>query len=153
MTSWIRCGFAFLVLVCVVGCSGDDRVAPVTGVVTLDDKPIAEASVTFMPKEGGRPAFGVTDAEGKYELTTFEEGDGALIGNHVVTILAVDEKVSDKATAAAEEHGSLSEFMAPQAKQKWIIPERYSEKDTSGLSFDVKPGENNQADFPLTKKP
>lgn len=137
----------------VIGCGGDDRVAPVTGVVTLDDQPIANASVTFMPAEGGRPAFGVTDADGKYELTTFQEADGALIGSHIVTIVAVDEKVNDKAVAAAEEHGSLSEFMHPQAKQKWIIPERYSAQDTSGLSHDVERGKLNRADFPLTKRP
>ena len=151
--AYLRITFALGLGLFLIGCRSDDRVAAVTGVVTLDDKPIAEASVTFMPKEGGRPAFGVTDASGKYELTTFEEGDGALIGNHIVTILAVDEKVSDKAVAAAEEHGSLSEFMQPQAKQKWIVPERYSEQDTSGLSFDVRRGEQNRADFPLTKKP
>ena len=140
-------------LVClglVAGCSGDARVSVVQGTVTLDGKPVADASVTFMPTEGGRPAFGITDASGKFQLSTFATGDGALLGIHTVTIMAVDEQVSSKTEKLAEEYGSLTEVMRPNArpKQVWRTPQRYSEAETSGLEFEVKRGEN-QADFAL----
>lgn len=142
-----------LVIASTMGCSGDDRVATVQGTVTLDGEPVGDASVTFMPKEGGRPAFGITDADGTYRLTTFKDGDGAMIGEQLVTITAVDEEVSSKAAAAAEEMGSLSEVMQPRAKQIWRVPQVYSESDTSGLEFAVQRGETNQADFDLKSKP
>lgn len=144
-----------IAIMLIVGCGGDDRVSAVTGTVTLDGEPIADATLTFMPKEGGRPGFGITDANGAFTLTTFAEGDGAAHGVHVVTITAVEEKVSEKAEELAEEFGSLSEVMQPRRapKQIWRVPERYSESDTSGLEFDVKRGEKNVAEFSLTTKP
>ena len=148
------CTLLFMIPV-LAGCGGDDRVAAVHGIVKLDGDPVADASVTFMPKEGGRPAFGITNAEGAFELTTFESGDGALIGRHVVTIMAVDETTNSKAEALAEEHGSLAEVMHPRSmtKQEWRIPPRYSEDDSSGLEFEVVRGADNQADFLLSTKP
>lgn len=142
-------------LALVIGCSGDDRVATVHGTVTLDGAPVSDASVTFMPKEGGRPAFGITEADGTYTLTTFEDGDGAMVGNHVVTVTAVDEEVNTKVEAAVEEHGSLAEVMHPNRrspKQTWRVPQVYSESETSGLEFEVERGESNQADFTLSSK-
>ena len=152
-TSRILSCVALVVISSMIGCRGDDRVATVRGTVTLDGEPIGDASVTFMPKGGGRPAFGITDAEGAYTLTTFEDGDGAMIGHQLVTITAVDEEMNEKAAAAAEELGSLVEVMQPPPKQIWRAPQVYSESETSGLVFEVKRGEVNQADFDLKSKP
>lgn len=154
-TSRQRAFLALVLLVVLTGCGGDDRVSRVSGTVTLDGKPVGDASLTFMPQAGGRPAFGVTADDGTYELTTFESGDGAVHGNHVVTITAVEEQVSNKAEELAEEHGSLSELMLPnqQPKQIWRIPEAYSDSESSGLEFEVKRGEMNQADFQLQSQP
>lgn len=156
-TRFSQQAFAFSVLIllaAMTGCGGDDRVGSVRGTVTLDGKPVGDAGVTFMPKAGGRPAFGITAADGTYELTTFEIGDGALIGNHLITITAVDERVSSKTEALSEELGSLAEVVQPNTrpKQVWRVPERYSESDSSGLEFEVKRGEKNQADFSLKDK-
>jgi hypothetical protein len=41
--------------------------------------------------------------------------------------------------------------MTPNQKSKALVPEHYMSTTTSGLTFDVKPG-NNQADFDLTSK-
>lgn len=127
----------------------------VSGTVTLDGEPIAEASLTFMPQDGGRPAFGITDSEGSFTLTTFADGDGAVHGEHLVTIVAVEEDVDSKAEELADEFGSLSEVMQPSRRQRqiWRVPQRYSESGTSGLQFDVKRGEKNIANFSLTTKP
>lgn len=81
-----------------LGCGGSGNpVAPVQGVVTLDGKPVAEMVVTFTPVPGktesvgdvnepGKSATGSTDASGKFNLSTYERGDGALVGEHKVSI-------------------------------------------------------------------
>lgn len=135
-----------------VGCGSSSPYAPVSGIVTIDGEPLAEASVAFHPKAGGRPAYGLTRADGSYELTAIERGDGALIGEHRVTITAVKVEQSEKAKAMAEELGSLSSAMPmPKPKEVWLAPESYSQVENSGLTFTVERGAANQADFALTK--
>ena len=46
---------------------------------------VAAANVMFACT-AGRPAYAITDAAGRFRLTTFSEGDGALAGEHTVTI-------------------------------------------------------------------
>lgn len=76
----------------VTGCGGGSEldVGEVTGVVTLDGKPLPNAVVTFVPKAGGPSGVGTTDAEGKYQLLTVEEA-GAVVGEHLVSIVCVPE--------------------------------------------------------------
>jgi hypothetical protein len=81
------------------GC-GRPALAPVKGRVTCRGKPVAEAAVLFspMPKseggtKSGKAAGGGTDADGRFVLTTYDRGDGALIGKHRVSV-TVDDTVS-----------------------------------------------------------
>ena len=69
-----------------VGCDSKVKLSKVSGVVTLDGKPLDGATVVFHPVEGGRPATGVTGADGRFSLTTYTSGDGAQIGEHKVVI-------------------------------------------------------------------
>jgi hypothetical protein len=78
------------------GCGGPSM-APVTGRVTFNGKPVGEASITFAPlpksegdKEPGKAATGFTDAEGKYALSTYRNYDGALVGKHQVIVALED---------------------------------------------------------------
>ena len=71
------------------GCGGADGEAdrpprlPVTGTVTYNGAPLADAQITFNPETaGGTAAFARTDAEGHYELTSFETGDGGHTHKH-----------------------------------------------------------------------
>lgn len=146
---------AVFVLFALSGCGGDARVAEVGGTILLDGNPVADASVAFMPSEGGRPAFGITDAEGKYALSTFETDDGALIGPHAVTVTLVEEAKASDATYDDEGLGSLEAEMqtSQKARDKWIVPERYADAETSGLNFEVTRGQQNVADFSLTSQP
>lgn len=72
------------------GCA-DGKVAPVSGTVKLDGKPLKGALVTYTPQEGGRPSFGETNEEGYYELTYTREQQGAEIGKHDVSITTFRE--------------------------------------------------------------
>jgi hypothetical protein len=75
----------------VVGC-GDANLGRVRGTVTLDGQPLDGAMVTFAPVEGGRPAAGRTDAQGRYQLVYSRDSSGAMIGEHLVTISTYDER-------------------------------------------------------------
>ena len=63
-----------------------DRTVKVTGMVTLDGQPARGLSVVFHPAKG-RPAVGMTDGDGRFSLSTFRQGNGALLGQHVVTVV------------------------------------------------------------------
>ena len=76
-----------------VGCGGSGpELAPVTGVVTLDGKPVEGKLVSFTPMtftpntESGRSSVGFTDKDGRYELYYTAQKKGALITEHSVTI-------------------------------------------------------------------
>ena len=68
------------------GC-GSGRLAtlPVTGTVTFRGQPVAGAAVNFL-SETGPAAWGSTDQQGRFQLTTFDTNDGAAAGSYGVTI-------------------------------------------------------------------
>jgi len=77
-----------------IGCNQGPSLAPVHGRLTCNGKPVKEAGVIFSPvpategaKESGKPATGSTDADGRFVLTTYKSGDGALVGKHRASIV------------------------------------------------------------------
>src|SRR5262245_25108766 len=95
---------AIVLLGCVaVALSGCGRwgAAPVSGKVTLNGKPLANAKVTFQPigtggKEAGPASVGETNAAGEYTLTMIRKGGaGAVVGKHRVTITALQGPAPD----------------------------------------------------------
>lgn len=127
VASWL--GFALL------GCSqrGLD-LAPVAGVVELDGKPLTgfqNGGVVLTPT-GGRLATGViSPADGTFELTTYEKGDGAKLG---AATIAVSATVDDP-TATSKIEGRHQQI-------KSVIPQQFSDQATSNLTYDVVDGEN-----------
>ena len=70
----------------VVGCSEPASTATVSGVVTLDGKPLEFIHVEFWPENGQR-SFGKTDSEGRFELLTDDRSTkGAVPGTHKVSL-------------------------------------------------------------------
>jgi hypothetical protein len=120
------------------GGAGSIKLAPVSGRVTLDSKPLANASVTFVPDRGDPdkdppPAsIGVTDADGRYSLTLSADtkATGAVVGRHKVMILV----------GPGESHDTKPTFH----KQ---LPVRYNRN--SELECDVPGGGRNDANFDL----
>ena len=91
----------FLVLsVGVAGCGGSDlkqfSTAAVSGTITLAGEPLTEGRVFFYPikQSGGQSgnsgkfAQGMVESDGSYELSTYGNGDGAVVGDHRVTVLS-----------------------------------------------------------------
>jgi hypothetical protein len=134
-----RTAVVLLLMALVAGCGQDSKLGSVHGTVRLDGNPLKSGSVQFTPA-AGRAATGTIQTDGTYTLGTYGSSDGALIGTHKVAIIAYD--VSGPQRPAYE--------MINQ-KSKPLVPQRYMSVGTSGLTFDVKPGEN-QADFDLNSR-
>ncbi|WP_166831724.1 hypothetical protein [Thalassoroseus pseudoceratinae] len=60
--------------------------APAGGQVTYNGSPVDQGTVTFHPVGKGNPGVGLIDEDGHFEISTYEPGDGAVVGKHAVTI-------------------------------------------------------------------
>jgi hypothetical protein len=87
-------------LVC-VGCSDPPfPVAPVQGIVTIDGAPMLNGKIMFAPTaqggklNSGRPGFGHIQSDGSYTLSTYGDGDGAVIGQHWVSVINAETAMS-----------------------------------------------------------
>ena len=72
------------------GCNRGPQLGPVSGRISLDGKPLADAEVRFEPATG-RASQGHTGANGQYELRYSRDYMGALVGSHTVRILSATE--------------------------------------------------------------
>ncbi|HEY2892925.1 MAG TPA: carboxypeptidase-like regulatory domain-containing protein [Pirellulales bacterium] len=74
-------------LVLLFGCSRRPKnVVRVKGRVTLGGQPLSGATVTFTPKGEGSASRGFTNENGEYALNYAVGVDGAVIGEHIVSI-------------------------------------------------------------------
>ena len=129
-----------------VGCraSHELETAEVTGRVTIDGRPLTHGSVTFTPEQG-RSATGVIQPDGSFVLQTYGR-NGAIVGVHKVSV-SCTEKLPDP----PQDPKNADAGMWPQERS--LIPERYTQSATSGMTFEVKSGEENDALLQLTSKP
>jgi hypothetical protein len=138
----MRSAFALLCFVCLAAGCGDSRqLGTVSGRVTLDGQPLADARVNFQPssdkRDPGIGSFGKTNANGEYSLTLIDEtASGAIVGKHRVMIKAVPAGAGDPADDKQRPGGDR-------------VPPEYNIKST--LTFDVKPG-HNTANWDLETK-
>jgi len=113
----------------------------ITGRLTLDGKPLPPGqAVTFMEMPKGFLAFGTTDAEGKFEVKTFNAGDMP-IGVYKVQVAAAPASTKDAAQASAEDRFEKPEVLAPRATT--TFPKKYNDFMTSGIEYEVKQGTNH----------
>lgn len=123
------------------GC-GDEGydLAPVSGVVTLDGKPLAGGVIQYQPIGGentnpGPGSAGVLDTQGRYQLQTQTSPrmDGAVIGTHQVRIYSrnAEAPVTDTDTSTTPE----------------LVPPKYNSQ--TQLTMDVPPEGRDDADFSI----
>ena len=117
---------AMLCIAMLTGCSAHE--AQVSGVVTLDGQPLNDGLVTFHPVSGGALAYSRISSGGRFELRTGSQG-GLSPGEYQATVAA---------------NGPVP---APTAKNRepiapLITPLKYNQKETSGFSVSVAPGDN-----------
>lgn len=138
-------------LLLLAGCGSRDPnlpdLVPVTGTITLDDKPASNTTIIFLPT-GPSNATGIggaTDAAGKYMLRTAHNGDGAPVGDYKVVISKLTRK-----------DGSDFPLDSPEgpmdAGADESLPPVYSDPAKSTLTAKVPAG-GGTLDFPLKSKP
>jgi hypothetical protein len=127
-------------LTVLAGCGSGGKTAPVSGTVTLDGKPLANALVTFQPiatagkASAGMGSTGVTDGNGKYTLKTVDTDQaGAVVAKHSVIITMKPES---------------SELDIPKPQKG--LPAKYNLQ--SELQFDVTPQGTDAANFDLKSR-
>src|SRR4051794_37410421 len=130
-------GLSIAVLACLLGCGGG-KTARVSGRVKWKDgsdvSVLAGYSLTFEAEGGKTSAVGELDRDGTFKLSTFGANDGAMPGKYRVAINAPNNPDPDK----------------PPTRSK--LPAKYANLETSGLTAEVKPGQNN-IELELDKAP
>ncbi|HVS40587.1 MAG TPA: carboxypeptidase-like regulatory domain-containing protein [Gemmataceae bacterium] len=113
---------------------------PVSGRITSNNRPLADADVVFIPAEGGEPgkplltSSGKTDGQGRYSLKLDDSRhDGAAPGDYKVQI-----SIFDRGGEGRPPRGQL-------------IPAAYNRNTT--LRITVPPSGTTQADFNLPARP
>lgn len=98
------------------GCGGGrPSIEPAKGKVVCNGQPVTAGSVSFVPigesgsEAGGRPAVGTVGPDGTFVLTTYETGDGAIVGKHRVEYAASDEQAEEEEEGEAPPEGSPAE--------------------------------------------
>jgi len=135
-----------LFLVSAGGCgSGNPKTHKVTGIVTYQGKVVDGASVSFFVKGAARPSSGLTDAQGKFTLTTFAANDGALPGDNIVTVTKVESNEMKPEDMAKMMSGGATRPPVPKA----LLPLKYASEE-GGLTAKVEPGKTNDFKFDLT---
>lgn len=141
-----RIATATTLLLLLMGCSriGDQPdLGLVSGTISFEGTPLSGASVMFQPPDG-RPAFGKTDANGKYRLIYIRNTPGCKTGNNIVSITTVGEGTDDDQESSDDD----TQVNSNQKPVKEIVPAKYNRK--SELVADVQPGKNT-FDFDLRK--
>ena len=139
------------------GCNGSGpappKAVPVSGSVALNGQPVVGATVSFLSDNAPRSAMGITDKDGKFQLSTFALNDGAVVGDHKITVIKTDAPAG-KSTAGdtatmndpTKMTSSYTEAMASKdfGKPKTSLPEKYAQFDTTTLKETVTEKGPNQ---------
>jgi len=127
-----------LLLCALIGCGGGtdkwvegrEKVHAVSGKVTFDGKPVEGAVVMFISVSKPISAQGLTDASGVYRLTTYEQNDGAVSGEHKVTVRKTEYLEVRSANWTEEEPAMIK-------KAKELLPIEYATEKTTTLKKSV----------------
>ena len=129
----LRCGVLLILVLVAFGCKHrrvDLPTAPVSGRVTYQGKPLAFGRIAFIHSSGQAAGAKIT-ADGSFTLAAFQ-------GDNRIAIECFDY----------DKPGSTKKRSRMLDDNKSLIPDRYMNYGTSGLTFEVKP-DDNKAEFTL----
>jgi hypothetical protein len=148
---YLRSVAAIALLFAVAGCGGKYKPVPVSGTVTLDGQPVKNATVYFYAvgdERDGRPAYGATNENGEFKLSTMGNNDGALPRKYKVVITQYvpsnpNLKMPDFPDTQ-EGRDAKSDFIYRNYEAKGIapiknaLPEVYGDQNSTPLECEVK---------------
>jgi hypothetical protein len=148
----LKCFLVAVSTIHLLGCgSGDEwtanrpKVYRARGVVKMDGKPLDDATVVYHSQSHDLSAQGVTDKDGNFTLTTFNEKDGAVEGKHKVVITKrTYEKKKTKYDSPTESSVALIPID--------LLPSKYSLSTTTDVEVEVSAKGTNNAIIEITSK-
>ena len=138
---------ALLGMMAVAVCAGcGERLpetVPVHGTVTWQGKPLTDGRVVLHPKHAGegaprRPATALLDDQGRYRVSTFRTGDGAMPGEYYVL---VHSYLSEPSHAGADDDTLVPAYV-------WRIPPRHGDPTQCGRVLEV-PRRSRPIEYPI----
>ena len=152
-----------LFVLSLMGCNPDSQYAKVEGTITYNGEPLEGATVSFQSTvAGGESASGVTDARGKYSVTSVyavQGGAGVIPGDYTVTVskrtrpVDPDEEAYKKGEITYDElqkRNAAKPLLVGAGRSEQLIPRKYTVASESGLKASVQKGKNPPFDFALT---
>ncbi len=128
-----------LTLLLVSGCNSGDEYGPAPvpagGTVKFNGEPI-DGTVHFLPNDG-HPASGKIE-KGKFTLSTYKDGDGAVPGEHQVAVVCTKEK-------PARTKGGEPEI-------EYVVPKSFATPGTSGLVIEIPREGKTDIDLKINTK-
>ena len=109
---------------------GRPKTVSVEGIVTYNGKPVAGAQINFVPgSPSDSAAYAVSQADGKFALTTFQTGDGAPPGSYKVTV--------NKKSVETTPNPNDPSGPPLGSKEVSFLPEKYGSVSTTMIEVDV----------------
>ena len=116
------------------GCGGGQaEFIPIRGEVMYNGQPMTEGTVHYTPRDSGvgQQASGGIGPDGKFEMTTRKRGDGVKPGEYLISVYAMEPHPGEP--ASREE----VEAMGGNIERGFLIPEKFTDPSTSGLTDTV----------------
>lgn len=135
-------------LLLLTGCTGGGLNVPtgtVSGTVTIDGKPLSDATITFIGETNGDTASGALQSDGTYSLK-YGSGFSVPAGDYRVVVVAG----AAGGSGPANPEDLMKTVKVPQIL-KSPIPDKYKDPKTSALVAVVKEGTNPNINFDLKK--
>jgi hypothetical protein len=130
------CAGLLALLIVAGGCDRGGGTIPVQGAVKLDGRPLANASVGFIAQnKGGRDAFGFTNVDGVFQLSTSKINDGALPGKYKVVVQPVAP--ADSGAPAKTVVEAMAAAARKPPRPAVALPPRYCDPAQTVLVQDV----------------
>jgi len=115
--------------------------AAVSGTVTLDGRPLERGTITF-EAAGCRPATAWILDGRIVEATTHRANDGVPVGRQRIAVFSRAEPVAAKPDPTMEPTLPGAAAFPPHMAGPSLLPARYNDPSTSGLSATIRPGQN-----------
>lgn len=128
-----------LLLCCVAGISGCGKSGPtmvkIKGTIEYKGEPLHSGMITFNPKnpKEGHVAQSEIAEDGTFVLSTFANGDGAVVGDYIISATSIVD-----GTEVLEKDRGLG------IGGKTVIPERYGDPKTSKLEQSIEVGDDKE---------
>jgi hypothetical protein len=138
-------------LVIPAGCSSGGKTqprVPVSGIVTLDGKPLSKAVVSLVPmgETAGDGGIATTDASGQFEVTSRDtKSRGCPIGSYTVMI-------SKWANPDGSDFTPTRDVAPMDSGAKDIVPAAYNDPSKNLLTAEVPDGGTKTLEFKLNSK-